>query len=100
MPAFVYLLRCRDGSLYCGWTDDLEQRLTKHNSGKGARYTRSRLPVTLVWSEELADRSAALRREIAVKRLTRAQKLVLAGLVRRRTIAGLAKRPRVRASRT
>jgi len=99
MPAFVYLLRCRDGSLYCGWTDDLEQRVAKHNAGKGARYTRSRKPVTLVWSEELADRSAALKREIAIKRLTRAQKLALAGLVRRRTVTVLAKRPRTRASR-
>jgi putative endonuclease len=99
MPAFVYLLRCRDGSLYCGWTDDLMQRVTKHNSGKGARYTRSRLPVTLVWSEELADRSAALRRELAIKRLTRAQKLALAGLVRTRSAAVLAKRQRARASR-
>ena len=99
MPAFVYLLRCRDGSLYCGWTDDLEQRVAKHNAGKGARYTRSRKPVTLVWSEQLADRSAALKREIAIKRLTRAQKLALAGLVRPRAISGLAKRERTRASR-
>lgn len=99
MPAFVYLLRCRDGSLYCGWTDDLEQRVAKHNAGKGARYTRSRKPVTLVWSEELADRSAALKREIAIKCLTRAQKLALAGLVRARRTVVLAKRARPRASR-
>ena len=98
MPAFVYLLRCRDGSLYCGWTDDLEQRVAKHNAGKGARYTRSRKPVWLVWSEEVADRSAALRRELAVKGLTRAQKLTLAGLVRVKAITGLAKRRRTRAS--
>jgi putative endonuclease len=99
MPAFVYLLRCRDGSLYCGWTDDLERRVATHNAGKGARYTRSRKPVRLVWSEELADRSAALKREIAVKRLTRVQKLALAGLTRSTTISGLAKRRRVRPSR-
>ena len=99
MPAFVYLLRCRDGSLYCGWTDDLERRLTAHNAGKGARYTRSRKPVRLVWSEELADRSAALRREIAIKRLTRAQKMVLAGLDRADAGDALAKRRRTRASR-
>ncbi|MBA3701029.1 MAG: GIY-YIG nuclease family protein [Planctomycetes bacterium] len=99
MPAFVYLLRCRDGSLYCGWTDDLERRVTTHNAGKGARYTRSRKPVRLVWSEELADRSAALKRELAVKRLTRAQKLALAGLTRARTATGLAKRQRTRPSR-
>jgi putative endonuclease len=77
VPAFVYLLRCRDGSLYCGWTDDLDQRVGTHNAGKGARYTRSRLPVRLVWSEEVADRSAALRRELAIKRLTRAEKLAM-----------------------
>jgi putative endonuclease len=99
MPAFVYLLRCRDGSLYCGWTDDLERRVATHNSGKGARYTRSRKPVRLVWSEELADRSAALKREIAVKRLTRTQKLALAGLTRSKTSTGLAKRRRTRSSR-
>ena len=99
MPAFVYLLRCRDGSLYCGWTDDLERRLARHNTGKGARYTRSRKPVRLVWSEELADRSAALKREIAVKRLTRTQKLALAGLTRSKTSTGLAKAKRTRASR-
>jgi len=99
MPAFVYLLRCRDGSLYCGWTDDLERRVTKHNAGKGARYTRSRKPVRLVWSEELADRSAALKRELAIKRLSRTQKLALAGLTRTRTATGLAKRQRTRPSR-
>jgi putative endonuclease len=98
MPAFVYLLRCRDGSLYCGWTDDLDRRVAQHNAGKGARYTRSRTPVRLVWSEEVADRSAALKREITIKRLTRTQKLALAGVARRRTIAALAKRPRTPAS--
>lgn len=99
MPAFVYLLRCRDGSLYCGWTDDLERRVSTHNAGKGARYTRSRKPVRLVWSEELADRSAALKREIAVKRLSRTQKLALAGLTRSKTITSLAKLRRTRTSR-
>ena len=77
MAAFVYLLRCRDGSLYCGWTDDLDQRLVKHNTGKGAAYTRSRRPVRLVWHEVCADRSAALKREWAIKQLTRPQKLAL-----------------------
>ena len=80
MPAFVYLLRCRDDSLYCGWTDDLARRVATHNAGKGARYTRSRSPVRLVWSEQVSDRSAALKRELAIKRLTRAEKIVLAGL--------------------
>ena len=97
MPAFVYLLQCRDGSLYCGWTDDLERRVAIHNAGKGARYTRSRKPVRLVWSEEVSDRSAALKRELSIKRLTRAEKIDLAGLRLRN--AGLAKRRRQPASR-
>lgn len=76
-PAYVYLLRCRGGSLYCGWTFDVEQRLNAHQAGKGARYTRRRLPVELAAVIELADESAARREEIRVKRLTRAQKLAL-----------------------
>ena len=102
MPAFVYLLRCRDDSLYCGWTDDLARRVATHNAGKGARYTRSRKPVRLVWSEEVSDRSAALKRELAIKRLTRAEKFALAGL-RLRSLCpkkvALAKRRRQPASR-
>lgn len=77
MPWFVYMLRCGDGSLYTGYTDDTGRRLAVHQSGKGAKYTRSRLPVTLAYREELPDKSAALRREAAIKRLTRRQKLVL-----------------------
>ena len=77
MSYYVYLLRCCDGSLYTGYTDDVERRLTVHQSGKGAKYTRSRLPVELVYSEELPDKSAALRREAAIKKLTRAEKLAL-----------------------
>ena len=73
----VYMLRCKDGSLYTGCTNDLEARLQRHRTGRGARYTRSRLPVRLVFSEAAADRSAALRREAALKQLTRAQKLNL-----------------------
>ena len=75
--AFVYLLRCADGSLYCGWTPDLDARLAKHQAGRASRYTRARLPVELVWSVPVADRSAALREEWRIKRLTRAQKLRL-----------------------
>lgn len=74
---FVYMLRCRDGSLYTGCTDHVERRLAAHQSGKGAKYTRSRLPVELVYQEEAADRSAALRREAAIKKLTRKEKLEL-----------------------
>ena len=74
---FVYMLRCGDGSLYNGYTDDVQRRLATHQSGKGAKYTRSRLPVTLAYQEELPDKSAALRREAAIKKLTRQQKLKL-----------------------
>ncbi|CAM3921293.1 GIY-YIG nuclease family protein [Corallococcus soli] len=73
----VYMLRCRDGTLYTGATNNLERRLATHGRGKGAAYTRARLPVTLVWSEPAEDRGAALRREAAIKRLTRADKLRL-----------------------
>ena len=74
---YVYLLRCADGSLYCGWTTDLERRLMVHNSGKGAKYTRSRLPVELVYWESFEDRTQALSREWHIKRLTREEKLQL-----------------------
>ncbi|WP_257462832.1 GIY-YIG nuclease family protein [Archangium lipolyticum] len=78
----VYMVRCRDGSLYTGATNNLERRLATHNRGRGAAYTRARLPVTLVWSEAAADRGAALRREAALKRLSRAEKLRLVQQVR------------------
>lgn len=70
----VYILECRDGTLYTGITDDLEKRLKAHNSGRGAKYTRGRGPVELKYRENCADHSAALRREIVVKRLSRVQK--------------------------
>lgn len=81
MPAdkwYVYLLSCRDGSLYCGITTDLDRRLQEHNKGVvGARYTRSRRPVTLAFSREFPDRSAAARFEFRIKKLDRAAKLAL-----------------------
>jgi putative endonuclease len=78
MPAWcVYILRCRDGSLYTGATNDLPARLVVHGAGKGGAYTRSRLPVRLVYSERARDRSAALRREWALKQLSRAEKVAL-----------------------
>jgi len=77
MAWFVYMLRCRDGSLYTGYTDDVQRRLETHQNGKGAKYTRSRLPVALAYQEELPDKSSALRREAAIKRLTRQEKLQL-----------------------
>ena len=76
-PAFVYLLRCRDGSLYCGWTTDLEARVARHREGKASRYTRSRLPVELAWSIAVASPTAARREEARIKQLSRTQKLLL-----------------------
>jgi len=70
----VYLLRCRDGSLYTGITNDLPKRLKAHAAGKASRYTRSRLPVTLAYTEPQASHSTALKREAAIKKLTRPQK--------------------------
>ena len=78
-PAFVYLLRCSDGSLYCGWTHDVEKRVAKHQAGIASRYTRSRLPVELAWWAELPGRSEAMREEVRIKRLSREGKLKLAG---------------------
>ena len=74
---YVYMLRCGDGSLYTGATDDVVRRLAAHQAGRGAKYTRSRLPVELVYRETLPDKSAALRREAAIKRLDRRGKLAL-----------------------
>jgi methylated-DNA-protein-cysteine methyltransferase-like protein len=75
----VYLLRCGDGSLYAGVTNDLPRRLAQHAAGTGARYTRSHLPVTLVYDEPARSRGEALRREAAIRRLTREQKQALVG---------------------
>ena len=77
MKACTYLLRCADGTLYCGWTNDLEKRLAAHKRGAGAKYTRARLPVRLVWHEAFETKSEAMRREAAVKRLTRKEKEAL-----------------------
>ncbi len=73
----VYMLRCRDGSLYTGITNDVERRLAAHSAGKGGAYTRSRCPLRLVYREGARDRGAALRREAALKRLTRLEKWML-----------------------
>ena len=78
----VYLLKCADETLYCGCTNNLTKRLAAHNRGQGAKYTRSRRPVALAWQEEQPDRSAALRREAQVKKLSRAQKLALSVLTK------------------
>lgn len=75
--AWVYLLRCADGSLYTGWTNDLERRLAAHAAGSASRYTRSRLPVALALALPQPDRGAAMREEARIKRLSRAEKLAL-----------------------
>ena len=77
MSWWVYILRCSDDTLYTGYTDDVERRCAVHNSGKGAKYTRGRGPVSVVYREECTDRSAAKRREAAVKKLSRKEKLEL-----------------------
>lgn len=82
MPAFVYLLRCADGSLYCGWSTDPERRTREHEAGIASRYTRSRRPVELVWSCECADRSEAMREEARIKSLPAAEKRALIAVPR------------------
>ena len=74
---YTYILLCSDGSLYTGWTNDLEHRLAAHNAGKGAKYTRSRKPVKLVYYEQLATKEEALHRENTIKKLSREEKLRL-----------------------
>ena len=74
---YTYILRCSDDTLYCGWTNDLEKRLASHNAGKGAKYTRSRHPVTLVYYEAFETKEEAMSREFAIKRLRRKDKMKL-----------------------
>lgn len=74
---YTYMVRCADGTLYTGWTNNLEKREKSHNSGKGAKYTASRLPVKLVYAEAHEEKRDAQRREYAIKQLSRAQKLAL-----------------------
>lgn len=76
---YTYILRCRDGSLYTGWTNDLEKRLRAHNTGLGGKYTRSHRPVELVYHETFETKEEAMRREAAIKRLSREEKLALIG---------------------
>jgi len=77
MNWFCYLLRCADDTLYCGITNDLEKRLAAHNAGTASKYTRVRVPVELVFAEPCTDRSTASKREMEIKSLKRAEKLVL-----------------------
>ena len=74
---YVYILKCSDSSLYTGWTNDLVSRVNIHNTGKGAKYTRGRRPCELVYFESFDDKSPALKREHAIKRLSREEKLKL-----------------------
>lgn len=76
-PCYCYIVECADGTYYTGWAIDPERRVTVHNKGRGARYTRMRLPVKLVYVEEQPDRQSAMKREIAIKRMERARKLKL-----------------------
>ena len=74
---YTYIVECADGSLYCGWTNDLEKRIMDHNAGKGAKYTKTRLPVKLVYFEEFDTKEEAMSREWHIKQLRREQKLEL-----------------------
>ena len=78
---YTYILRCKDNSLYTGWTNDLDKRLEAHNSGRGAKYTKTRLPVELVYYEEFETKEDAMRREYAIKQLTKKAKeqLIISG---------------------
>lgn len=77
MPWYVYIVECRDGTLYTGVTNDLEARIAAHNDGRGARYTRSRRPITLRWSHRTRGRSMALHKEHTIKKLSRREKVRL-----------------------
>ena len=76
---YTYIVECADGSLYCGWTNDLEKRIMDHNAGKGAKYTKTRLPVKLVYHETFDTKEEAMSREWHIKQLRREQKLKLIG---------------------
>lgn len=71
---YTYIVKCSDGTLYTGWTNDLEKRIAAHNSGKGAKYTKTRRPVTLVYYETFEEKEEAMRREYAIKRYSRKAK--------------------------
>ncbi len=77
MDNYTYILRCADGSLYTGWTNDLDRRLAAHQAGKGGKYTRAKRPVELVYSEHFDTKSEAMRREWEIKQLTREEKMKL-----------------------
>lgn len=72
---YTYMAECRDGSIYTGWTTDIAKRISRHNSGQGAKYTRSRLPIILRYWEEFSTKEEAMRREVFIKKLAREEKL-------------------------
>jgi len=78
-PCYCYIVECADGTYYTGWTTDPKRRVATHNKGHGAKYTKMRLPVQLVYVEEQPDLKTAMKREIAIKRMTRARKMKLIG---------------------
>lgn len=77
MKHYVYILRCNDGTYYTGYTNNIKKRIDNHNNGKGAKYTKGRRPVELIYKEEFLDKSLALKREYRIKQLTRKQKYKL-----------------------
>ncbi|WP_461811627.1 GIY-YIG nuclease family protein [Faecalimonas sp.] len=74
MKNYTYIVRCSDGTLYTGWTNDLEKRIKNHNTGKGAKYTKTRTPVTLVYYETFSTKEEAMKREYAIKQMKRKEK--------------------------
>ena len=93
---YTYILKCADGTLYTGWTNDIEKRLAAHNSGRGAKYTKSRLPVSLFYLEEHSDRKTAMRREVQIKKMTRSEKMTLAETKKRILLVNACVRPESR----
>ena len=83
MKAWVYILRCSDGTLYTGWTNDIEKRLAAHNKGTGSKYTRGRIPVELIFKEEFETKEEAMSRETVIKSFKRSEKLMIAGIVQK-----------------
>ena len=86
MAAVVYIVECADQTLYTGWTTNLKRRLKLHNEGRGAKYTRSRAPVHLVHLEDQPDRRSAMKRELEIKRMSRAEKLSLIRIAQEETL--------------
>lgn len=91
---YTYIVQCSDGSLYTGWTNDLEKRIKAHNAGKGAKYTKSRRPVVLVYYEEFSTKEEAMHREWEIKRMSRQQKMKMIGSRECASTSGAALSPR------